>query len=647
MSLWYRRQCIIWFFVGSFFSCGHLHLFAQSTPQALRDSLNSTAKHILLNNIVDSVSADLLVQAAWEFRANDPQLAIQYADRAVQIAEQNSYNHIRIKALGYLGVLYRNIGDYFQAIQYFLKALQLSEQYGYQEEYGYSLINLSDAFGSQGDYAKAEEYTNRAIELFSSIHNPLGLGYALGTMGDNCQAQKDFSKALHYYEQAYTVRQAIKDSVGMGVCHWRLAQCFNELHRYDEALHHGFAGLFYAQKKELLVMIAGIRGVIGLSFLNKKEPQKAIHYAQPAYEIVLKFKQKHIELEIIDVLHKAYALLGQFDKAYFYANTASQIREELKNTTSIRKIATMDAISTLDKKELQLLKLQQAERDQAFLQKLLLSIIIGIVAVLLVLGVAFRISRRAQKLLEIKNAELHSANDFKLSILRMASHDLKTPLTSIMSSTEYLLHFPKERDPKERKKLNEILLMVERMTTLIKELLDNAREMSVLKINPAPFDIRKALLDTVQLYAEHAESKSILLNFIEDNFASALPFYEIIYIGDENKMRQVFDNLVSNALKYTYPHGCVDITLTHRPTAIIISIRDTGQGLTQDDIKKMFIPFQQLSATPTGGEISTGVGLSIVKQIVDIHGGTIHVHSDGKDKGALFTLSLPLTTKNS
>lgn len=633
-----RGVILLWVVMAGGFAV----LYAQTTttPQSVRDSVRRLAESIITNNRTDSLSAEQIAQAAWEFRANDPQIAIRYADYAVQTAQEQGYTHTQVKALGYLGVLHRNIGDYFQAIQYFMKTLALSEKHGFGEERGYSLINLSDAFGSQGDYAKAEEYTNTAIQLFTSLRNQRGLGYALGTMGDNCQAQKDFDKALSYYQQAYNVRRLINDSVGMGVSHWRMAQCLNELHRYDEALQNGFAGLFYAKKAELLVMIAGVQGAIGASYLYKQQPALAIQYAQSAFDIVVKFRQKHIELEITDALHKAYAALKQFDKAYQYANHASQIREELKNTASIRKIATMDAIYALDKKELQLLKMQQGEHDQAQVRKFLTAIIVSTIIILIVLGIAYRSNRRSSKLLESKNNALESANEFKLGILRMASHDLKNPLTSIMMNAEFLLQKKVERDPKERKKLSEILQMADRMTALIKELLDSAREMGHFKIERSPFDIRMALLASVSIYQEHASTKSITIDF-SDNDTPSAPLYAMLYNGDESRMKQVFDNLISNAVKYTHTGGRIDITLQYLPQTITVRVSDTGQGLTQEDITKMFIPFQQLSSVPTGGESSTGVGLSIIKQIVDAHKGALHVQSEGKDKGTTFTLTLP------
>ncbi|MDX2130334.1 MAG: ATP-binding protein [Chloroherpetonaceae bacterium] len=112
-------------------------------------------------------------------------------------------------------------------------------------------------------------------------------------------------------------------------------------------------------------------------------------------------------------------------------------------------------------------------------------------------------------------------------------------------------------------------------------------------------------------------------------------------------MQEVFDNLVSNAIKYS-PKGrkigvsCQKHSTDSMKECIRIEIKDDGQGLTEEDKEKLFGKFQRLSAQPTGGESSTGLGLSIVKQIVEMHGAKVWAESEGKDKGATFIVELPI-----
>ena len=110
---------------------------------------------------------------------------------------------------------------------------------------------------------------------------------------------------------------------------------------------------------------------------------------------------------------------------------------------------------------------------------------------------------------------------------------------------------------------------------------------------------------------------------------------------DQRMIKEVIDNLVSNAIKYTSPGGEVRVSCERFDGELVTHVRDTGQGLTEDDMKNVFRTFKRLSAKPTGGETSTGLGLAIVKKIVEVHGGRVWVES-AEGVGSTFSFSLPV-----
>jgi signal transduction histidine kinase len=105
----------------------------------------------------------------------------------------------------------------------------------------------------------------------------------------------------------------------------------------------------------------------------------------------------------------------------------------------------------------------------------------------------------------------------------------------------------------------------------------------------------------------------------------------------------MLDNLISNAIKYSPTGKTIWLRTQAVPEKkrVLFEVRDEGLGFTEDDKSKMFGKFQRLSARPTAGESSTGLGLSIVKQIVELHGGAVYAHSEGRNKGAVFIVELP------
>jgi len=112
---------------------------------------------------------------------------------------------------------------------------------------------------------------------------------------------------------------------------------------------------------------------------------------------------------------------------------------------------------------------------------------------------------------------------------------------------------------------------------------------------------------------------------------------------DADRMREAIDNLVSNAIKYSPIGGKITVLVMHEGKNTVIRIADEGAGLSPEDLGRLFGRFQRLSAKPTAGESSTGLGLSIVKRIIDMHGGQVTADSAGPGQGSTFTVTLPAT----
>ena len=110
---------------------------------------------------------------------------------------------------------------------------------------------------------------------------------------------------------------------------------------------------------------------------------------------------------------------------------------------------------------------------------------------------------------------------------------------------------------------------------------------------------------------------------------------------DADRIREAIDNLISNAIKYSPIGGKITVLVSHHNNNTVIRVGDEGAGLSPEDLGRLFGRFQRLSAKPTGGESSTGLGLSIVKRIIDMHGGQVTADSAGPGQGSTFTVMLP------
>ncbi len=251
---------------------------------------------------------------------------------------------------------------------------------------------------------------------------------------------------------------------------------------------------------------------------------------------------------------------------------------------------------------------------------------LGLVGFMFVLGLVFETARErafsrlqdALARLESSNKELLRLNQEKNDFLGIAAHDLRNPLTTIIGSAELLRLQPA---PEKADRLSgNIIAAGSRMLQLIKDLLNtNAIEEGRYASQLEPCDLALLVQESVGHNLTAAVRKHIHLEFAADA--------PVWVQADRNAALQVLDNLISNAVKFSPPHRAVHLALTHDASAACAIVRDEGPGISEEDQKKLFRKFSRLTARPTGGESSTGLGLSIVKRLAEAMGGTIECRS--------------------
>lgn len=242
------------------------------------------------------------------------------------------------------------------------------------------------------------------------------------------------------------------------------------------------------------------------------------------------------------------------------------------------------------------------------------------------------VEERTAKLQEANDA-LEDANRFKTQMLSIAAHDLKNPLAQIMGFTQ-LAEIQLNDTDTVASLLRNVHHAAEEMLALVKNILDSASmELGKIQIVTEPFSLAYLLQDLCETYRYSASQKGQSISTEIEG--------ELFIDGDGERLQQVFDNLLSNAVKYS-PRGKKIWVRAHALNDTVrIEVQDEGPGLTEKDKTKLFGFFQRLSALPTGGESSNGVGLAIVKKIVDLHSGFIWVESEPQH-GATFIVELPL-----
>ena len=425
----------------------------------------------------------------------------------------------------------------------------------------------------------------------------------LNNMGNVCYRMKQYDLALSHYEESLAIRLTQGVPSEIAVARYDIGNVRFEKGDFDRTKQDYESCLTIVEQTNDQKLKAHILEALGRLYLSPSfsayNPEQAILYFNDALSLAESLQFKRLIYLTLEQRSVAFELTGNYQNALADERRARRIKDDVVGEEQQK--ATR-ALTVLHQTE-------QAKKD-AELERL--------------------------KNIELVNAlkKVEEANAFKTELLGIAAHDLKNPLQVISGFSSLIDEAASLNDAKQYATL--IQSSSARMLKLIKDLLETAAlDSGKLDLNKIPVN----LADLLRAVAEHnrpnAEKKSQTIELdLEDDLVEI----------DLERMREVFENLVSNAVKYS-PNGKRIVVGSRRfELGVEVFVKDEGQGLTEEDKQKLFGKFQRLSARPTGGESSTGLGLSIVKQLVELHGGRVWAESDGKNQGTTFFVALPLAS---
>jgi two-component system, chemotaxis family, CheB/CheR fusion protein len=244
--------------------------------------------------------------------------------------------------------------------------------------------------------------------------------------------------------------------------------------------------------------------------------------------------------------------------------------------------------------------------------------------------------KNAEDDLQTAKDSAEEANRFKDDFLATLSHELRTPLSAVLLWAKILSEGDGHRDPQLREGLNSIKLAAESQKELIDDLLDVSRiTRGQLRMQMREMDLAPVVRDAVDAIAPTAQTKGVTLK-------ADLSSNGGVVRADAVRLRQIIWNLLTNAVKFTPAKGAVQVALRDVDGAVDIQVKDTGRGISADFLPHVFERFRQADGSSTRTQGGIGLGLSIAKELVELHGGTITAESAGLARGATFTVRLPL-----
>jgi signal transduction histidine kinase len=248
-----------------------------------------------------------------------------------------------------------------------------------------------------------------------------------------------------------------------------------------------------------------------------------------------------------------------------------------------------------------------------------------------------RLVRERTRALEQLQAELREADRRKDAFIATLAHELRNPLAPVRNAVQ-ILQMQATADQGSQRASDIIARQVSVMARLIDDLMD------VSRINRGHIELRRELVDLSRVLELAVEASRPYFNEYGHALSLGMPDAPVMLDADVTRLTQVFVNLLTNAAKYTDRGGHIELEVQRGDTGVVVTIADDGIGIPADKLAGVFAMFSQVEDAVSRSRGGLGIGLSLVKHLVELHGGRVEAHSAGPGRGSTFTVSLPLAT---
>lgn len=619
MRIWYGFLLLL---------CIQLPCYAQSAKD-----ITSETKYI------DSVN-----DVIYSTYLSTPDSARNMAERMLLLSEKIKYPVGIARSYSNIGVIYWSQSYYPIALFYFNTALEnvpggkpllLSEIYSnlgrvYAEQGNYKLsidnllksqkyagtdkMHLGETFAEESfTYVKMRDYPNAiktaliSLKLDKEVGEIMGAAIDYSRLGDIYYAQKTYKRALAYYDTSYKQSIVLKMNRLRAAMYLEYANVNNDQHNYTKAMEFAKKGI---------ALYDSIGNMAGLSRTYK------------AMIVCLEANN--------DLKHALY-----YERQYNHIEDSLNTIDKLRSTQLIQNyFALNERMNRLaltakhDEDNRQKIKFQHS-----FINILLASLAL-VVAALTVMLYFYeqkrRLSRKLQQqnqLIEAQAANLEIVNGLKDKMLAVIGHDLRTPMANLINISS--MFESKDLDSEEVQMLMKDITPVIRGAELtLSNLLNWAgSHIKGRNVQMEKIDLHEIGVVIDQTFDHFLKQKSL-------TFINEIRPGETVH-ADENHVKVIFRNLMSNAVKFTEPGGTITLYTRTKGDRLVVCIKDTGRGMTADEIDRLFYLTTHFSAYGTKGEKGTGLGLILCRELVELNGGRLTVTSR-PGEGSKFCVDLPL-----
>lgn len=537
-----------------------------------------------------------------------------------------------------MGTIFRLNGLYDRAIEYIIKSKINYERAGFTEGDAWAAYLLGRIYADLKLPEKALEYFNESLgkyqEMAAKDGNNNGVAICFEQIGLLNLETGNLEEARNAINRVLDIHKQSGSEYGLSNAFMYLGKIEYYFQNYEKAENYLNEALEIKEKIEDMLSLPGIYEYIGLCRVARGEIEQGILDIEHGLDLALANDQVKIQLEIYSNLEKVYLNLNDLEKVIFYQKKQIETQEIILSGAANIKIDQLQAIYELDEKNNQIATLEKQNeintlriKQQKTYQMLMIA---GFLFVLIISVIIFSLYRK----LRLNNRELNRINTTKDRLFSIIAHDLKGSVGSSLELSRILADNDKMNEPLDQKKYFQLIyqslngsynLLINLLEWALSQFQKIEYDPKILIFKDVVDDVRSQMLTLIQ-------AKNIVIEIQAEDSQKVF--------ADEGMLKTVLRNLLSNAKKFSNPGGKVILSAKQRNGFVEISVKDFGVGIDSEVIPHLFDLDFNNSTSGTLGENGTGLGLILVKEFVEKHGGKVWVESKA-GSGSTFFYTLP------
>ena len=628
-----------------------LYLYPQlSARLAPTDSLE---RALTQKQLPDSQRVEIMNELAFLLRNTQVEKAAAYAYRATQLARKIGFAKGLARSLGYEGMMAYRQGKYDFAVSYHLESLSIATSIADSVLMAYRYNDLSNVYADMGELDRALEHTLRSLHIKEKINDLEGVATSWRNLGIIHLRKKQYPEALLHLEQAKRLATEIGDTRILAYTCIYLGEWHGQQQKPLQALGFLQDALRLHQQINNQYGLAEAYNSSGEVYLYLSRAGQALEYFQQAQKTA---QAIGIKLEIQRAylgMARSYEALNNWQEAYKYYEQYTAVKDVILTEKNLNRIAFLEAQfqNKLKENQIGLLTqeraLQKKEIEKERLSRQILALLGAFVLILLlIVSFGWQQKKKNNALLQKQNEEiklqkeqlalqaeaLQQSHRIKDRLFSIVAHDLRGPMASLKGAID--LFSPEVLNSEE---LEEIKNSLKHRFAVTDETLQNLlhwarNQMEQEHIQGKALRLQHMVNRKIELFAEVAQNKQIsLCNMIAP---------EVYVYADENHLYTILQNLIANAIKFSYEGGKIIISSEQNQGRVRIAVQDTGKGISAQQKSSLFNE-KHFSLIGTAGEAGHGLGLYLVKTLTEQNQGSVWVESE-EGQGSTFYIELPV-----